>query len=186
MFVIRKQNRYLLGTSTCTGFPDRHTWTTDIKEARRYMEGQGSPYIPKGARIVNLGLTRSEMKSMAREALDSRKLQRFEPGEVGMALALLVRARRLIQNRDERFICVALSSVFDSYDDHDAGVPRRIFKITRKLQKWIEDQLDHADSTYANWLSLKHGIEVSLQDPRLVQGRLNWIDHMRAQLREHL
>lgn len=87
-------------------------------------------------------------------------------------IQLMRQARKLIESKDEEYICYALAKVSPKRSGH--------------IKKWILQQLE-GQPTYALWLMNTKGfdwVDVFSSYSKLRKGRIQWIDAMIEYLKQ--
>lgn len=71
--ILIKRGRYYTGTSSCTGFKDKHSWSANASEARRFADTSFSQawWLAKNtsAKLVGVQNTKAEQKDKGRYML---------------------------------------------------------------------------------------------------------------------
>jgi hypothetical protein len=82
---------------------------------------------------------------------------------------ILKEARKLIEARQERFICLAILSPTLAFKENEVHID--------SLERWIQVLLGkHA--TYDQWLHFHHPNKVNQLDNYYTEARLQWMDWM--------
>lgn len=80
--LVNKRGKWLTHSNSCTGFPDRHFWSHDIAEARRFGDDCHLPehYARRtDGRVVPVPNTREELRKLARERMSFINYMKAHP-----------------------------------------------------------------------------------------------------------